>query len=522
MARKSKYTEYIESISDEDSNVFIEEVRHLYIDKGLTMKEISDKTGISFKVIRGCISSNNFKKSKEDHYASIVRHTKETNLKKYGTECSLNSESSIMKKKATWIDHYGVDNPSKSDFIKQKKEETCIDHYGVRCHLMSEKIKNKIMETNLKRYGFTSPNKSKDVIERTVKTNIRKYGVSNTFHISKSSINRRASIRAKKTPKYIAEIIYNKERLKEFIESIPYENRTFYNICDKLGYFSQTIARNYRSFELDKELPVLVKSFRSHYEDELIDFIKSIGISDDDICRNNRSEIHPYELDIFIWSKNIAIEFNGDYWHSDANIQDNCYHQNKSILAKSRGIFVYNIWEHEWNNPEKQDIIKSQISGLLNNNKKIYARECSLVEISSQELHNFLKENHLQGSRNSSIRIGLKYNDELLSVMSFGYNRFIRRSSSDIELLRLCSKKYTAVIGGASKMFKYAVDKYDISSAISYCDISKGRGIVYEKLGFKLDSITSPGYLWINLKTGEILSRYQTQMKDEEEKMSSL
>ena len=67
----------------------------------------------------------------------------------------------------------------------------------------------------------------------------------------------------------------------------------------------------------------------SFYEKEIINFIKSIY--DGEIIENNRHIISPMELDIYIPQKNLAIEFNGLYWHSEL-FRDKNYHFDKINL----------------------------------------------------------------------------------------------------------------------------------------------------------------------------------------------
>ena len=50
-------------------------------------------------------------------------------------------------------------------------------------------------------------------------------------------------------------------------------------------------------------------------EKELLDFVKSNY--NGEIIHNDRSIIHPYELDIYLPDLRLAIEYNGDYWHAN-------------------------------------------------------------------------------------------------------------------------------------------------------------------------------------------------------------
>jgi len=70
------------------------------------------------------------------------------------------------------------------------------------------------------------------------------------------------------------------------------------------------------------------------------------------------------------------------------------------------------------------------------------------------------------------------------------------------------------VVGGTERMFKYFTSKYDPQSIITYVNISKFTGNIYPKIGFKLSekkAITEPNYVWVNLITDEVLTRYQAQ-----------
>ena len=78
--------------------------------------------------------------------------------------------------------------------------------------------------------------------------------------------------------------------------------------------------------------------------------------------------------------------------------------------------------------------------------------------------------------------------------MTFGKSRYDKKYS--VELLRLCTKPGYTVVGGASKLFKFATEDYGLNNIISYCDLSKFTGDVYEQLGMKLVRTTPPQEVW--------------------------
>lgn len=252
--------------------------------------------------------------------------------------------------------------------------------------------------------------------------------------------------------------------------------------CNKETFFSISNQR-YTNFCKDH-----VGGFTSKGELEVRDFISSFNIN------IKKYRINGNELDMYIPDLKLALEFNGLYWHNEL-YKEKKYHFNKWKICKDNNIQLITIWQDDWNN--KQDIIKSLIVNKLGrNNNKIYARNCIIKEVSNIITNNFLKNNHLQGACNSSIRLGLFHNDELVSLMTFGKRNI--GNTTQFELIRFCSKIYTNVIGAASKLFNYFINNYKFEKIISYanCDISNGD--LYEKLNFKNLGHTGINYWWSN------------------------
>ena len=151
----------------------------------------------------------------------------------------------------------------------------------------------------------------------------------------------------------------------------------------------------------------------------------------------------------------------------------------------------------------------SYIKDLLSESNKIYARNTTVKIINNVNIErDFINKYHLQGYIPSQIALGCYYNNELIGVMTFGKSRF---SNDENELLRLCWNNSYTVIGGAEKLLKWYIEEYKPDSIISYCDITKFSGKVYERLGFIEESITKPNYVWVNIRTNFVVSRYQSQ-----------
>jgi hypothetical protein len=259
--------------------------------------------------------------------------------------------------------------------------------------------------------------------------------------------------------------------------------------CKKHGIFYMIPSNHLQGQQCPK-----CASSQSKGENELYDFIKSL--INDNIIQRERNVLDGDELDIYVPSKNVAFEYNGLYWHSELT-KDKKYHLNKTEKCKNKGIRLFHIFEDEWEN--KKDILKSMIKNIFNlTNKKIYARDCVIKEVNSKDSNDFLNNNHLQGKCNSTFRYGLYYNNELVSIMTFGKSRhFVGSCKYEYELLRFCNKKNTNVIGGASKLFNFFIKNNNPNSVVSYADKRWSVGNLYEKIGFIKYNESNPNYYYI-------------------------
>lgn len=240
-------------------------------------------------------------------------------------------------------------------------------------------------------------------------------------------------------------------------------------------------------------------------EIEIKEFVEDLGFK---TIKNSRKFITPFELDLYISEKNIAIEYNGLYWHSFGkdDHENKKFHLNKTILAKENNIQLFHIFENEWLNPIKQEIWKSIIKSNLGINTRIGARKCKIKILSNEESRIFLDNNHLQGSCNASIKIGLIYNDKIISILTLAKPRF--NKNYDWEIVRFANKIDINVIGGFSRLLKYFRSNYS-GSIITYADKRYSNGDLYRTNGFEELKDSEPNYFYT--KGQELHSRIQFQ-----------
>lgn len=299
-----------------------------------------------------------------------------------------------------------------------------------------------------------------------------------------------------------------KELTKDEIEVLLYDGNDFTCKCNTCGKTFITAYYNvYNRYVNNRTICIHCNplvSGTSSQEKEIKEYLSTIINSTELLTRDRTILSNAHELDIVLPNYKLALEFDGLYWHSE-EYKTNNYHVNKTEECEKKGFQLIHIYQDEW--LDKQEIVKSRLKGLLHKNNKIFARKCKVKTIDFALAKLFLDKCHIQGSCMSKYNYGLYYNDELVSVMTFGKSRF---SNNEFELLRFCSKLYTNIIGGASKLFKYFLkDHPEITNIVSYADRRWSVGNLYEKLGFNTLTITKPSYFYV--KDGHRLTRLNFQ-----------
>lgn len=220
---------------------------------------------------------------------------------------------------------------------------------------------------------------------------------------------------------------------------------------------------------------------------ELSEYVISLGF---EILENYKLKNNT-EIDIFIPSLNIGLEFNGLYWHSE-NYKPPAYHLNKSNNSNAEGIRLVHIWEDEW--VLHKDKTKAFLSNLLGKSTLKYnARQGFIQEISWDICSEFLNSNHLQNAcAPTSMCYGLYIKNTLISVMCFTSSTV---KTGEVELIRFCS--LGNVRGGFSKLLKYFINlKLPYNSIISFSEKRWSLGQVYSASGFTKEGETPPAYWW--------------------------
>lgn len=238
----------------------------------------------------------------------------------------------------------------------------------------------------------------------------------------------------------------------------------------------------------------------SQGEIEISMFLEEIGVEHE---TSNRTLLEGnQEVDLYMPNEKVAIEYNGLYWHSEQMGKNSKYHLDKTQKLAEKGIRLIHIFEDEW--VKNKDLVKRKLSHILNKStlKRVFARKLQVKRIGTKEAKVFLENNHIQGFCMFSQGFGLYEGEELVSLMTFGKNRFTK--DGGLELIRYATSKN--VVGGFSKLLtSFKRENPEVTSLISYSDKRWSVGNVYEKNGFIKVGESQPSYFYFK---GSILERY--------------
>ncbi len=362
----------------------------------------------------------------------------------------------------------------------ERSKKTILEKYGVEHTFMLKDFQSKIREDFKLKYGVTYPMENPEMVEK-LKNSIRE--------------------------KYIVELI---EKLNEnnltlngdYVNNKNGNTSKHYNFtCNKCSNVFTSTVLGSGKIPICRKCNPIIKN--SSLELKIKEFLIEKNV---EFINNDRTILGGREIDIFLPKYNIGIEIDGNYYHSEINGSKNkTYHINKTIDSQNHGIKLIHIFEDEV--ILKSDIVLSRISNLLGLNRVIHGRKCEIKEISKIESKKFLEKNHIQGNSIDTIRYGLFFENELVSVMTFGNKRRSLGSKnsekSEYEMTRFSNLVNTNVVGGFSKLLKNFIRTKNPSKIETFADIrwsgSDPEKTVYHKNGFKFVTITPPNYWYVKM-----------------------
>ena len=498
----------------------------------------------------------NFSENNPQYHPSVKRKSRKTCLLRYGVPYASQSEAVQQKIKATLRLRYGVDNISQNEEIKEKVKQSMRQHFGVDHNFQSEEVKARIRQTNIERYGVPNVMQNNEIRVKNENSKLannswtssipetmaylilaqyfkdikRQYSddrypyrcdlyvadtdtfieINGWFHgeepYDKDNVSHRTQLLELRSAgegtrncsrAYTWSISDVKKRRRAKRLSLNYLEIFVYGKTD-LNYLKQW-ARQQKSKIYQKRLSNARNSVRK--------YIQSLGYT----CRVDA--VHKptgLTVDLLVPSKKLAIIIYDPCLsaYDGSQVEDSQAFKQKVDVLDTIGYnhLIVSTWD--WH--DNRDLWRSIIGNRLGLSRRVAARKCCIKPVDTLSVRNFLVANHLQGYCSSSCNLGLYYEDELVSVMTFGKSRFTK--DHDWELLRYCNKAGTTVVGGASKLFTAFLRQYpNVVSVISYANRNWSRGNLYETLGFNRISVSAPNYKYFKANKRVMFNRIQFQ-----------
>lgn len=251
-------------------------------------------------------------------------------------------------------------------------------------------------------------------------------------------------------------------------------------ICPIHGVFKQTPDSHLRGHGC----PKCAKSV-SVPELEISETIKPI-----EFVERERTILDGKEIDIYIPSLKIGIEYNGLIWHSEKFGKNREYHLWKLNKCNEQGVGLIQIFEDEWLNHKNVCIFNLQNILDINNQQLICADDCEYLYVTDKNMvYLFLEKNHIEGKVGFSKCVGAFWNGNLISCVTF------KKQKDSFIINRIAYDVNYSYDGIEAKMMDLFISDHLFNNLILFVDrrwIINTNNNSYTNIGFKLVSYTKP------------------------------
>lgn len=208
------------------------------------------------------------------------------------------------------------------------------------------------------------------------------------------------------------------------------------------------------------------------------------------IYESNRQILNGKEIDIWIPSHNLGIEYDGLRFHSDDKSPR--YHLDKTLLSEKKGVRLIHIFSDEWLN--KKRIVLDVIYKALGKYRSIIPQQ--ILEISKSEGDKFLNNFYLTGTDPRANRyIGAFYSSQLIAVLSY------IEDDNSISIIRY------AEIPGVKVSSSYLIPQTD-KCINAYVDRRFSQGSEFKEAGFTSVEATYPNLYYTKDYKNKVLSDF--------------
>lgn len=250
-------------------------------------------------------------------------------------------------------------------------------------------------------------------------------------------------------------------------------------------------------------------------QDEIINHLKSV-LPDEEIMENDLTVLEGHELDIYIPSRQFAIEYNGLRWHSEEFGKGEDYHIGKTIKCHEKGIRLAHVAEDVYKT--NKAAIFSRLEALLAVGDKslhIDRENAYISEINAATCKEYTEQTCIITRPLSGLHIACKNKktDVINGVMTF--------QNEDTEGAWTFVSYYdgeTYDVEAAKLILDYFIENYRPKCVLASIDrqwFSEDDGFMSD-LGFSFNGFTPPSYTYTDGHSKRITIDQYNQLSDED------
>lgn len=264
-------------------------------------------------------------------------------------------------------------------------------------------------------------------------------------------------------------------------------------VCEKGHTWKAAV---YQRVNQDTACPVCTPVGTSKGEEEIYEYVVSILDDTDTVIRNDRGLLQGKEVDVYIPTRSVAIEYNGLYWHEESKMSSRYAHHEKYAALQKDGVQLITVWEDDWK--DHKQIVMSMLAHKLgvSSQRKVFARKTTVAETDAGEMQSFMNDNHIQGHKRGTLYVGLYDQDNVLVAGSVW-----RKYKQTLYLDRYATS--AVVVGGLGKLLRHVTDiarQQGIDEIVTFSSNEVSDGGLYESLGFAATAQLKPDYQYVYRK----------------------
>ena len=242
--------------------------------------------------------------------------SKLTKLKKYNNE-NYNNGKQASKTKYERYENHAYD--------KNKFEQSMLNKYGIVHHWKDKNVRKQIIETMLNDIDENGLNGIQRKQLKVQQTNLQRYNVKNIFSSKDPKLNGRQTC----LKKYGVKSFWSSQQFKDL-----FKNKEW--LLNKQLKEYQTKKKN-NSFN------------KSEQEDKIYNYLLS-KFNKNDIIRQYRSTLYPFNCDFYIKSLDLYIEYHGTWTHGNKPFKHSVEDLEKLKRLKNKNSKYYNNVIYTWSN----------------------------------------------------------------------------------------------------------------------------------------------------------------------------